>query len=155
MRVLYHDRGRTGERTGRELHAERVDRETLLRESDFLSLHVPLTPATYHLIGAPQLAQMKSTAFLINTSRGPVVDERALVQALRSRQIAGAALDVFETEPCVQPGLLKLPNVVLTPHIGTATQEARLRMAILAAENLLTALEGRRPPNVVNPEVYK
>jgi glyoxylate reductase len=155
MQIIYHDWQHKTESLERELEARFVDRETLLHQSDFLSLHVPLTPETHHLIGAPELAQMKPTAFLINTSRGPVVDEQALVQALQNGTIAGAALDVFESEPAVHPDLLKLANVVLTPHIGTATAETRLKMATLAAQNLLDALQGRRPPNVVNPEVLK
>jgi lactate dehydrogenase-like 2-hydroxyacid dehydrogenase len=155
MRIIYHDQKRKAESLEQELEAQFVDRETLLRQSDFLSLHVPLAPETHHLIGAPEFARMKPTAFLINTSRGPVVDEIALAEALRSRKIAGAALDVFEAEPRLHPDLLALANVVLTPHIGTATAETRLRMARLAAQNLLEALQGRRPPNVVNPEVYK
>jgi len=117
-------------------------------------LHVPLTPETHHLINTRELAMMKPAAFLINAARGKVVDEAALVEALKSRQIAGAGLDVFEQEPHIHPELLALPNVVLTPHVGSATTETRLAMAMLAAENLLAALEGRRPPNAVNPEVY-
>jgi len=155
MRVLYHARRRAPEALERELGAEFVERETLLRESDFLSLHVPLSPGTRHLIGAPELAQMKPTAFLINTARGPVVDEKALAKALEEGTLAGAGLDVFEQEPSAQPELLRLTNVVLTPHIGTATGETRLKMASLAAHNLLEALHGRRPPHIVNPEVYK
>ena len=155
LRVLYHARRRVAEDVERELQAEFVERDTLLRQSDFVILHVPLTPETRHLIGAPEIAQMKPPVFLINTSRGPVVDENSLVQALQNGTIAGAGLDVFEEEPNLQPGLLRLTNVVLTPHIGTATAETRLKMANLAAQNLLEALHGRRPPNVVNPEVYR
>jgi D-3-phosphoglycerate dehydrogenase len=154
MRVLYHDLVRATPAQEQELGAQFVDRETLLREADFLSLHVPLTPETHHLINARELAMMKPAAFLINAARGKVVDEAALVEALKSRQIAGAGLDVFEEEPHIHPELLALPNVVLTPHVGSATTETRLAMAMLAAENLLAALEGRRPPNPVNPEVY-
>jgi glyoxylate reductase len=152
MRILYHSRHRVSEAVEGELGAEYVDRETLLRESDFLSLHVPLTSETRHLIKAEDLRRMKPTAFLISAARGPVVDEEALVAALRDQAIAGAGLDVFEREPQVHPGLLSLPNVVLMPHVGSATGETRLRMAMLAAENLLAALAGRRPPNLVNPE---
>jgi D-3-phosphoglycerate dehydrogenase len=154
MRVLYHDLERPTPAQERELGAQFVDRETLLREADFLSLHVPLTPKTHHLISARELAMMKPTAFLINAARGKVVDEAALVEALESKRIAGAGLDVFEQEPHIQPALLALPNVVLTPHVGSATSETRLAMAMLAAENLLSALEGRRPTNLVNPEIY-
>ena len=153
LRIVYHSTERATEALELELGAQFVDRETMLRQADFLSLHVPLTPATHHLIGARELAMMKPTAFLINTARGSVVDEAALVEALRSKRIAGAGLDVFEHEPNIHPALLTHPNVVLTPHVGTATSETRLAMALLAAENLLAALEGRRPPNHVNPEV--
>jgi glyoxylate reductase len=155
MRILYHSRHRASEAVERELDANYVDRESLLRESDYLSLHVPLTPETRHLIGAEDLRRMKATAFVINTSRGPVVDEEALVAALRDGAIAGAGLDVFEAEPRVHPALLGLPNAVLMPHVGSATGETRLKMALLAAENLLVALEGKRPPNLVNPEAFK
>jgi len=154
MRVLYHDSVRATPALEQELGAQFVDRETLLREADFLTLHVPLTPETHHLITARELALLKPTAFLINAARGKVVDEAALVEALESRRIAGAGLDVFEQEPQVHPALLALPNAVLTPHVGSATSETRLAMAMLAAENLLAALEGRRPPNPVNPEVF-
>ena len=155
MRILYHARHRVPETIEGELAARYVDRETLLRESDFLSLHVPLTPETRHLVQARELELMRSTAFLINTARGPIVDEEALAEALKSKRIAGAGLDVFEREPQVHPGLIELENVVLMPHVGSATAETRLRMAQLAAENLLAALDGRRPPNLVNPEVYR
>jgi glyoxylate reductase len=154
MRVLYYDIVRPTPALERELGAQFVDRETLLREADFLTLHVPLTPEIHHLISARELALMKPKAYLINTARGKVVDEAALVEALRSRQIAGAGLDVFENEPHVHPGLVALPNVVLSPHVGSATAETRLAMAMLAAENLLAVLEGQRPPNPVNPEIY-
>ncbi|HLW80245.1 MAG TPA: D-glycerate dehydrogenase [Terriglobia bacterium] len=154
MSILYTGRHRAPEAVERELEAELVNRETLFRQSDFLSLHVPLTPETLHLVAAHELDLMKPTAFLINTARGKVVDEEALVQALSSGKLAGAGLDVFEQEPQVHPALIAMPNVVLMPHVGSATHETRLRMATVAAENLLAALEGRRPPNVVNPEVY-
>jgi len=154
MQILYHSRRRADGAIEHELGAHYVDRETILRESDFLSLHTPLTPETHHLIGAREFSLMKPSAFLINTARGKAVDEEALVAALKSRRIAGAGLDVFEHEPHLHPELPKLVNVVLLPHVGSATAETRLGMAMLAAENLLAALEGRRPPNVVNPEVY-
>jgi glyoxylate reductase len=153
MRILYHDLLRAPEAVEKELAAQYVDRAGLLRESDFLSLHVPLTPDTQHLIRAEDFALMKPSAFLINAARGGVVDEEALVQALKTRKIAGAGLDVFEHEPHVHPELLKLDNVVLMPHVGSATAETRLKMALLAVENLLSALDRRRPPNPVNPEV--
>jgi glyoxylate reductase len=155
MRILYHARHRAPRAVESELSAEYVTSERLLREADFLSLHVPLTSETHHLIGAGELAQMKPRAFLINTARGKVVDEEALVQALKTRRIAGAGLDVFEHEPRVHPELLKMDNVVLLPHAGSATAETRTKMAKLAVENLLAALEGRRPPNIVNPDVME
>ena len=152
MRILYHSRRRAPEDLEREIGAQFVDRETLLRESDFLSLHVPMTGETHHAIGARELSLMKPTAFLINTARGKVVDEEALVAALEAKKIAGAGLDVFEHEPHLHPKLAGLTNVVLMPHLGSATGETRFKMAMLAAENLLAALDGRRPPNLVNPE---
>jgi glyoxylate reductase len=154
MTILYHSRTRANRDLERELDARYVDRETLLGESDFVSLHIPMAPETHHLIGAHELRLMKPTAFLINTSRGKVVDEEALVEALKTGQIAGAGLDVFEHEPHLHPELAKLDNVALLPHIGSATGETRLKMAMLAAENLLAVLDDRRPPNAVNPEVY-
>jgi len=153
MRILYNSRHRAPDDLEKELGAEFVDRETLLRDSDFLSIHVPLCPETLHTIRARELAMMKRSAFLINAARGNIVDEAALVEALQAGRIAGAGLDVFENEPQVHPALLAMNNVVLTPHVGSATAETRLRMAILAGDNLLAALDGRRPPNLVNPEV--
>jgi glyoxylate reductase len=155
MRIIYYDVQRAPQAVERELEAQYVDREALLCESDFLSLHVPLTSETHHLIRAAELALMKPSAFLINTARGKVVDEEALVQALQARRIAGAGLDVFEHEPHLHPALKEMSNVVLLPHVGSATGATRLKMALLAAENLLAALEGHRPPNVVNPAVYQ
>jgi len=154
MRILYYSKDRPTPEREQELGAQFVDRETLLREADFLSLHVPLAPDTHHLIGSAEFALMKPTAFLINTSRGKVVEEAALVEALQSKRISGAALDVFEFEPQIHPALLAMPNVVVTPHMGTATRETRLAMAMKTAENLLAALAGQRPPNLVNPEVW-
>jgi lactate dehydrogenase-like 2-hydroxyacid dehydrogenase len=154
MRILYHSIDRPTPKREKELGAQYVDRETLLREADFLSVHVPLAPDTRHLISATELALMKPTAFFINTSRGKVVEEAALVEALQSKRIAGAGLDVFEFEPQIHPALLAMPNVVVTPHMGTATGETRLAMAMMTAENLLVALAGQRPPNLVNPEVW-
>jgi glyoxylate reductase len=128
--------------------------DELLRSSDFVSLHVPLLAETRHLIDRRALAMMKPTAFLINTSRGPVVDEAALVEALRSGQIAGAGLDVYEHEPRMAPGMADCPNTVLLPHLGSATSATRGAMARIAAENVLAALAGRQPPNLVNPEIW-
>jgi D-3-phosphoglycerate dehydrogenase len=154
MRVLYFSR--SGKETlEKDLNARRVGLEILLRESDFVSLHVPLTPETHHLIGVRELSLMKKTAYLINTARGPVVDEKALADALRDKKIAGAGLDVYEEEPKLAPGLRKLDNVVLAPHLGSATTETRRNMSIMAAENLIAGLRGKTPKNVVNPEVLK
>lgn len=149
MRVLYAD-VRPNRELERAIGAEHVDMDTLLKESDFISIHVPLMPETRHLIGRRSLAMMKPTAYLINTSRGPVIDEAALAVALRNKVIAGAGLDVFEEEPSVHPDLLELDNVVLTPHIASGSVDTRTKMAIMAAENVLAALEGRTPPNAVN-----
>jgi lactate dehydrogenase-like 2-hydroxyacid dehydrogenase len=153
MKVLYHDPSRN-DTLEKELGAKRVDLDTLLRESDFVSLHVPLVAETRHLISAEKLALMKPTAFLINTSRGPVVDEAALVEALKNKRIAGAALDVYENEPAFAPGLAELDNVVMVAHIGSATTSTRAKMARMAAADLLAMMKGDRPKNCVNPEVY-
>ncbi len=126
--------------------------DELLKESDFVSLHVPLTPDTTHLIGARELDLMKPTAYLVNTTRGPVVDEKALVQALRNGVIAGAGLDVFEQEPELEPGLADLENVVMLPHVGSGTVSTRVRMGNMAAANLIAMVNGEDPPNCVNPE---
>jgi len=155
MRILYHSRHRVPQAVERELGAEYRDRETLIRESDFLSLHVPLTPETHHMIAEREFGWMKTSAFLINTARGPVVDEEALVTALKAGRLAGAGLDVFEREPKVHPELLKMDNVVLLPHIGSATEETRTRMAMQAASNLLAVFDGKRPPNLINTEALK
>ena len=152
MRVLYHDARRAPEALERQLGLEFADQDRLLRESDFVSLHVPLNDSTRKLIGAAELRLMKSTAILVNTSRGPVVDEAALAEALATRVIAAAGLDVFEREPEVHPALLTLENVALAPHIGSASIETRRQMSLLAAENALAVLDGRRPPNLLNPE---
>jgi len=149
MRVLYSDMV-PNEELEKEVGAEKVDTDTLLKESDFVSVHVPLMPETTHLINAQKLAMMKPTAYLINTSRGPVVDEAALAEALRNNVIAGAGLDVYEEEPKVHPGLLELDNAVLTPHIASGSVETRAKMATMAAENVLAALDGKTPPNAVN-----
>lgn len=129
-----------------------VDKETLLRSSDFISIHVPLLPSTRHLLGAEEFRLMKKTAFLINAARGPIVDEKALVEALQEGQLAGAGLDVFEQEPDLTEGLSELPNVVLTPHVGTQTTEIRMEMAGVCAQNVFAALSGQIPPNCLNPE---
>jgi len=152
MRILYHDAVRNAA-AERDLGAQLVDKERLLAESDFVTLHVNLTAQTRHLIGEPELRRMKPTAYLVNAARGPVVDEGALVRALKEGWIAGAGLDVYEEEPRVHPGLLECPNAVLAPHIASASRETRTRMATMAVENSLAVLEGARPANPVNPEV--
>jgi glyoxylate reductase len=155
MQVLYWSPRRKPESFERELQMTYVPLDQLLQESDFVSLHSPLKPETRHQIGARQLALMKPTAFLINTARGPIIDEAALARALKKRQIAGAGLDVFEHEPRVTPALLKMPNVVTTPHLGSAVVEVREQMANIVVDNILALLEGRTPPNCVNPEVLQ
>lgn len=137
------------------LGARRVALEVLLAESDFVSLHVPLGPETRHLIDRAALAKMKPTAYLINTSRGPVVDEAALVEALQAGQIAGAGLDVYEDEPRMARGLAECPTAVLLPHLGSATHATRAAMSRMAAENLLAVLNGKRPAHLVNPDVWR
>lgn len=155
MPVIYHSRTRLSAAEEAALGVSYRSLDALLAEADFVSLHVPLTPATHHLVGAAELGRMRPTAFLINTSRGPVVDEAALVAALQAGAIRGAGLDVYENEPAMAPGLVALDNAVLLPHVGSATLETRTRMARLAAENLLAALAGASPPNCVNPEVLQ
>jgi len=155
MRVLYYDPYPLPPEAEQQLGATRVDLNRLLAESDFVSVHTPLTQDTQHLLSTPQFTAMKRTAILINTSRGPVVDEAALVDALMNRLIAGAGLDVYEREPAVHPGLLAMPNVVLAPHIASATVRTRSEMSAMAARNMATAVRGGRPPNLVNPEVKR
>jgi lactate dehydrogenase-like 2-hydroxyacid dehydrogenase len=153
MKILYTDVVRAPQNIEKELGIRFVDKKTLLSESDFITLHVPLTPQTTHYISGAEFSQIKPTAILINASRGPVVDEKALVQALQEGEIAGAGLDVYEREPEVDPALVQMKNVVLVPHIGSASRETRLHMAMMAAENLVAGLTGKRPPNLVN-EVF-
>jgi len=155
MRVLYWAPHRKPEPVERKAGLSYVPFDRLLRESDFVSIHSPLKMETRHQIGARELKLMKKTAFLINTARGPLVDEAALVRALTKRQIAGAGLDVFEHEPKVGKALRKLPNVVLTPHLGSATVEVREEMANIVVDNILAFLAGKRPPNCVNPQVLE
>ena len=154
MKVIYTDAVRTAEATEKELKAEFRDMNALLAESDFISVHVPLLPETRGLFDTEKFSRMKTTAFLINTSRGPVVDEAALVAALKAKKIAGAGLDVYENEPIIHPGL-KRANVVLAPHIASASLETRTKMACIAAENVVAHFKGQRPPNILNPEVLK
>lgn len=150
MDIIYQSRSDIDPRIAAELGARRVDLDELLDISDIVSLHCPYGPATHHLIGAEQLASMKDSAYLINTARGPIVDEASLASALREKQIAGAGLDVFENEPRVHPGLLELKNVVLVPHLGSATVETRTAMAMLAADNTLAVLSDERPAAPIN-----
>jgi len=157
MPVLYHNRSPLPEATERACHARFVDKAQLLRESDFLVLALPLTAQTRHAVGAPELALMKPTAMLINIARGGIVDDAALAAALRDRRLAGAALDVFEGEPKLHPALLTLDNVVLSPHIASATTETRRAMTSVAVDNVLAMFghgpHAGRPPNIVNPNV--
>jgi glyoxylate reductase len=155
MRVLYFDPNPLVGEAAQQLGATGVDLGRLLAESDFISVHVPLTKETLHLISTPQFALMKPNAILINTSRGPVVDEAALVEALKAHKIAGAGLDVYEREPAIHPGLIPLPNVVLAPHIASGTIRTRSEMSAMAARNMATAVRGGRPPNLLNPEVKR
>lgn len=155
MRVLYFDPQALPREAEEQLGATRVELNRLIAESDFISVHTPLSQETMHLISTPQFNAMKRTAILVNTSRGPVVDEAALVEALKAGKLAGAGLDVFEREPAVHPGLLSMPNVVLTPHIASATVNTRSEMSAMAARNMATAVRGGRPPNLLNPEVFK
>jgi glyoxylate reductase len=154
MKVIYYDAIRVPPDVEKVFNAEYRVLNALLGESDFVSVHVPLLPETRGLFNSTTFAQMKSSAFLINTSRGPVVDEAALVRALESKAIAGAALDVYEKEPLIHAGL-KRPNVVLAPHIASASLETRTKMACMAAENVIAFFKGQAPPNILNPEVLK
>lgn len=155
MRVIYNKRFRLPEEVEKALKATYDEREALLASSDFISLHVPLNEETHHMISDREFRLMRPTTILINASRGPVVDEEALCRALEQGRIAGAGLDVYEREPLVGPDLLKLPQVVLTPHVGSATVETRKRMTQRAVLNCLEALEGKRPPDLLNPEVFR
>jgi glyoxylate reductase len=152
MRVLYNDAARAPAEVEKELRAEFVDRDLLFRESDFISMHVPLLPSTRHLISRENIRKMKPTAYLVNTSRGPVVDEAALAEALEKKIIAGAALDVYEHEPKVHPALVARKDVILSPHIASASVDTRTKMAVMAAENVVAFFEGRRPPNAINAD---
>jgi len=154
MTVLYYDRAPADDETNRALNASLVSMDELLERSDYVSIHTDYNRETHHLISTPQLERMKPTAYLINTARGPIVDEAALVEALRGGQIAGAGLDVFEKEPEVHPGLIDLPNTVLVPHIASASLDTRTAMATMATDNIIAFMRGERPPNIVNPEVW-
>jgi len=154
MRVLYTKRSRLDARRERELGVAYAPLGELLRRADFVSVNAANTPETRHLIGAAQLRAMKPTAYLVNTARGPLVDEAALAAALRDKVIAGAALDVYEHEPEVHQALKDCDNAVLTPHLGSAVAETRERMALIVAENIVAVMEGRRPPNLCNSGIY-
>ncbi|KPK70964.1 glyoxylate reductase [candidate division WOR_3 bacterium SM23_60] len=156
MKVLYYEPERLSATVEKQYRAEYRILDDLLRESDFVSVHVPLTESTHHLIARPQLALMKKSAFLINTSRGPVVDERALVTALQHDDIAGCALDVFEHEPAVEQQLKTMTNVVLAPHIGSASVQTRTQMALMVAHDVIAVLvHGKAPAHIVSPKVLK
>ena len=155
MTVLYHNRKPVAKDIEQRLNARYVGLKDLLTQSDFVILQVPYSPQTHHLIGAAELQSMKRTAVLINSTRGGVVDDVALVEALNAGTIRGAGLDVFENEPKLNPGFMQLKNVVLAPHIGSSTEATRRAMAMTAAKNLVAALHGETPPNLVNPEARK
>lgn len=155
MRVIYHARNPVSAALEHELGASFVDKPVLLAESDVISIHCPLTEETRHAFGAAEFRTMKRTAILVNTARGPIVNEADLAAALNGGDIWGAGIDVFEKEPAIHPELLKCPNALLLPHVGSATGETRAAMAELAAKNLIACLNGKRPPNCVNPEVLK
>ena len=151
MRVLYHNRNRWPADVEKWVNAEYVGKEQLLAQSDFVVLQIPYSPATHHYVGAAELKQMKPTAILINSTRGGVVDDAALVDALKNGTIRAAGLDVFENEPKLHPGFLELKNVVLAPHVGSSTEATRRAMAMTAAKNAVAALTGATPPNLLNP----
>jgi glyoxylate reductase len=153
MHLLYH--GRRPNPALDALGARRAELDDLLRQSDFVSLHLPLSAETTHLIDARALALMKPTAYIINTARGPVIDEAALVDTLKAGRIAGAGLDVYEREPAMAEGLASCENAVLLPHLGSATHATRFAMSRMAAENVVAALEGRRPPNLIDPDAWR
>jgi glyoxylate reductase len=153
LKVIYYDKEPVSPNIEKELKVSCVNLDELLRKSDFISVHVPLTEETFHLIGQEELNMMKKESYLINTARGPIIDEKALVKALKDGVIRGAALDVFENEPAIEQELMALDNVVIVPHIGSASYRTRTKMAIMAAKNLISALKGERPEFLVNPEV--
>lgn len=155
MKIIYYDERRLAAEEENQLNAEFYPFEKLIKESDFVSLHVPLTESTKYMIGGKELEEMKETAYLINTARGPVVDEKALIEALKNKNISGAALDVFEYEPYVPEELIELENAVLAPHVASATRETRERMGMIAAENIIAALKNEQIPNLINKEMLK
>ena len=153
MKVIYYDVNRMPAEDEEKNHMTYMSMEEVLQQSDFVSIHTPYMPSTHHLIGEREFHLMKPTAILINTARGPIVDEKALVNALQTKTIAGAGLDVFENEPAVEPELLTMENVVLLPHIASASLGTRTLMATMASDNIVAHFHGQRPPNIVNPEV--
>ena len=153
MKVIYYDVYRMSPEDEALYHVTYMPMEEVLRQADFVSVHTPYMPSTHHLIGERELKMMKPTAILINTARGPIVDEKALAQALQSGTIAGAGLDVFENEPAVEPGLLAMENAVLLPHIASASLKTRTLMATMASDNIVAHYKGETPPNILNPEV--
>ena len=155
MNVIYHNRSRLSPELEKECQATYVDKQTLLKEADHVVLVMPYTPESHHFIGADELAMMKPTATLVNLARGGIVDDAALAKALKDKVIFSAGLDVFEGEPTVHPELLKVPNIVLTPHIGSASAKTRYAMMNLAIDNLLAGLSGKRPPNLLNPDAFQ
>jgi glyoxylate reductase len=154
MNILYYD-SQPNTVLESTLNAKKVTLEFLLKESDFISIHLPLNNDTHHLIGDKELQTMKETAILINTARGPIIDEQSLIKALKEKWIFGAGLDVYEHEPTIHPVLLEQNNVVVLPHIGSATYDTRSQMAIMAAQNLLDGMQGKQPKNCINPEIFK
>jgi lactate dehydrogenase-like 2-hydroxyacid dehydrogenase len=153
MEVIYHDPRRASPETESACRARYVTREELFRRADIVTIHIPYSRETHHAVGAAEIALMKRSAILIHAARGGVVDDAALVEALRRGEIAGAGLDVYEGEPALHPGFLELKNVVLSPHIASSSEKTRFRMAMMAAENLVAALTSGNPPNLLNPEV--
>ena len=155
MKVIYHNRKPIAPELERKCNASYVSFDELLAQSDFIVLQVPYSPQTHHLIGGAQLAKMKPSAILINSTRGGVVDDAALIDVLKKGGIRGAGLDVYENEPKLNPEFLKLDNVVLAPHVGSSTEATRKAMAMLAAQNLVAGLQGKLPPNLINPEARR
>jgi len=155
MNIVYHNRNRLPQELETEFNAKYLSLDELISTSDFISLHTPLTKETFHMIDAEKISHMKPNAIIVNTARGPVIDEQALYEALKARKIAGAGFDVYENEPKLTPGLEKLDNVVLLPHIGSATYETREKMSQIVAINIIEALEGRIPPNLVPEQKSK
>ena len=155
MKVIYYDVYRLSPEEEASYHLTYMPMDDVFRQADFVSVHTPYMPSTHHLIGERELHSMKPGSILINTARGPIVDEKALVRALQDKTIAAAGLDVFENEPAVEPELLALENVVLLPHIASASLKTRTLMATMASDNIVAHYHGQRPPNIVNPEVLK